>query len=438
MKISINPKEYLFKTYGAGQKKGLVMLKKGLELLGNPQEKIRIIHLAGTNGKGSTCAMLGSILRSQGYTVGQFTSPHLEVINERFTINGQQISDEDFNKHTKKIIEMSNLLLKEGENFSYFEILTLIAFLYFAEKRVDFLLLEVGIGGRLDSTNVISSPILSIITAIGMDHMDLLGDTLEEIADQKAGIIKPNRPVVLSENRPSVVDVVKGVAKENNAKFYYAEDLKVKIIALGIGGTFFEARHSYFGKIDIKLNLLGEYQVDNARTAIMAAITLNGLGIRIEKDAIITGLRSVVWPGRMEIAGKSPLILLEGAHNLQGAQKVERFLAGQSAKGMFAGGITLIVAIFSDKQYKEIVRTFLKIADRVIFTLPDYGLRAVDPKELSEIAGHLGKNSSRFDNSKDAFVHAKRVTPVNGLIFCTGSLYLVGDIRSLINKEAKA
>ena len=426
---------YLLASYKTDNKKGLKELGRALEILGNPQDGLKIIHVAGTNGKGSVCAMLGSVLAAQGYRAGCFTSPHLEVVNERFTINGQMIGGGDFARHMAKVAHAAQKLYGPGGSFSFFEILTLIALDYFCESKVDFLLFEVGIGGRLDATNVIKSPILTIIMSIGMDHMEVLGDTVEKIAEEKAGIIKENCPVVLYPNPQMVYNVIAEIARTKNAKIYHINET----IASGIESTAeltkFFVPHEYFGEMCIELSLIGHYQMRNALTAIEAAAALARAGYAIDACAVKRGLATVKWGGRMEIVAKNPMVVLEGAHNLQGAEAAARDMAFLFADKK----ITLLTGVLMDKEHDRIVRTLAAGADKVVFTKPLYDFKAVAPGVLAKaLDGHRAdKEIYVVENCLEALQKAIEITCCDDVIFCSGSLYLVGDIRGVFVNGVK-
>ena len=424
--------QYLLDSYGNGRKKGLGAMARALEILGNPQDAMKIVHVAGTNGKGSFCAMMASILAEAGLRAGCFTSPHLETFLERLAINGQMINNDDFAACMSKVVAASRIMYGDDDGFSYFEILTLVAFVYFYEARVDILLLEVGIGGRLDATNVIKTPLLSVIMAIGMDHMETLGDTVEKIAAEKAGIIKENCPVVLYPNVDLVYNIFADIATEKNAKVYDARAIEFDLTENTPFKTAFFANQEYFDKIYMELSLAGHHQLLNAGVAIAAVAALNDAGFNITAAHIKGGLANVHWHGRMEIVHENPIIMLEGAHNLQGAQA-----ASKNMEMLFEGKeITLIMAIMADKEYGEIVRTLAAPTKKVVFTKPYYDFRAASPDSLAEVLGDSPKEIFIEYDCHAALKKAMEITRADGVIFCSGSLYLVGDLRKGI-KEGK-
>jgi len=424
--------QYLLDSYGGGKKKGLAAMAQALQILGNPQEQLKIIHVAGTNGKGSFCAMMAAILQEAGLRAGCFISPHLETFHERFTINGEMIGDADFADCMGLVVAASRAMYGNDDGFSYFEILVLVAFVYFQQKQVDILLLEVGIGGRLDATNVISKPLLAVIMSIGMDHMEILGDTVEQIAAEKAGIIKENCPVVLYRNVDLVYNIIADIAMAKNSKIYDAGMVDLELTETTPRQTSFFVKQEYFDKIYIELNLVGQHQLQNARAVMAAAGALRHVGYNISACDIQYGLANVHWHGRMEIAHENPTIILEGAHNLQGAQA-----ARHSMETLFGNKkITLVLGILADKEYGEIVRALTAAAAKVVFTKPIYDFKAAPPKELASALGESSKEIYIEEDCHAALEKAMEITGSDDVIFCSGSLYLVGDLRKFI-KEGK-
>ncbi|MCL2854495.1 MAG: bifunctional folylpolyglutamate synthase/dihydrofolate synthase [Defluviitaleaceae bacterium] len=406
--------EYLINSYGAGRKKGMDAVAQALAALGDPQDKLKIIHVAGTNGKGSFCAMMASILREAGYNVGMFTSPHIEVMEERFDINGQLISHDDFVDVLEKVAKISQDMFEDGDCFSFFELLTIMAFVYFQKQGVDFLLLEVGIGGRLDATNVISKPFLTAIMRIGFDHMEILGNTLTQIAAEKGGIIKENVPLALYDDVDMVYNVFKKMAGDKNVKIYHAKNM-------GLG--------------NLEVSLLGEHQRENARVVLSACAALMDLGVNLRPEHIRYGLKNARHPARMEIMGENPTLILEGAHNLQGA-----LACACNMRQMFAGQeITVLIGILKDKEIGEIVTALTGFASRVVFTRPMYEFKAATPQEL-QLSVNLDDDHMEQYVEEDCIkaLHlAQKITPADGVILCTGSLYLMGDIRKYLRLRGK-
>jgi len=422
---------YLFASFGEGRKKGHGALLQALAAFGNPQEKLKIIHVAGTNGKGSFCKLMASILHASGLKVGVFTSPHMEVFNERLTINDAMITDEDFTAIMGHIAHISSQMFDGGDSFSFFEIWTLLAFIYFYKKEVDILLLEVGIGGRLDSTNVITSPLLSVIMSIGMDHMALLGNTIEEIAKEKGGIIKPNRPVALHDDQALVGGIFNQMADAAKAKQYLAKGILITSLEMGVDGSSFVAHLPDAPPLPITLGLVGDYQVENAKTALAACIALRDLGLNIQIEHIQKGLKNAKHPCRMEIVKSNPPIVLEGSHNMQGVAACIK-----NMKALFPNqSITLLVAVLADKEFDEMINALAAIASKIVFTKPVYDFKAASTQALASSLRSFDGQVFLEDDCSKALKIAKDITCKNGVILCTGSLYLAGDIRRVLKQE---
>lgn len=422
--------DYLIKSYISGKKHDFGCLRKILEMLGNPQKKIKIIHVAGTNGKGSACVMLSSILREAGYRVGVFTSPHLHRFNERFAINGENISDTEFGKYIETVKNVSEEMLDSGETLSYFEILTFMGFIYFYEKRVDYLLLEAGIGGRLDVTNIIEKPVLSIITAIGPDHMEYLGDTIDKITYEKSGIIKKNCPAVLYYQTKEVYNTINEVCRRKNSKLYYADDISCFSTKNDLDGVSFSVSCKYYSYENVSMKLLGGYQINNACTALLAVCALSELGIYISEQNVLDGLIKTTWAGRMEIISENPLVILDGAHNYPAAVELSKSI-GHYAEGK---KLTMLIGILNDKEYAKIVNILSQNADIIVLTKPAYAARALEPQTLYGAIENKNKNIFIEPDYKRAVDLALDLTNGDGMICCSGSLYLVGDVRGYLRK----
>ena len=425
--------KYLEKVYTLNTKRNRESLLEVLELFDMPQNKIKTIHVAGTNGKGSTCAMIRQMLTEAGYSVGMFSSPHLEKYNERITINGNMISDSDLAFEISAVKDAAAKALGSPTALSFFEILTLSAFNYFHRKQVDYAVIEVGLGGRLDSTNVIERPELTVITSIGFDHMHLLGNTLPEIAAEKAGIIKDNRPVVLFTNPPEVYDVVKAKADKHNAPIYYAQNgIETKIKSRGLFKTSFSAECEHFNYKNVDLSLMGNYQVFNAANTLLCVKALREHVLDLPDEIVLKALSNTHWPGRMEVLCESPAVIIDGAHNFAGAQSVKT-----TFNDYFKGKRTiLIVGILSDKEYGKMVRELADAAEVVIVTevINERNLPADDlAKEIADI----DKEIIVKPDCKEAFETAYKMTGKDDIILVAGSLYLLGDLRPYILKRGE-
>lgn len=408
-----------------------LFLRKVLGYFNNPHLKCSVIHVAGTNGKGSICAMLSSILTEAGYQTGCFTSPHLQHYNERIAINGALIDDADFEAVIGQIKEAANdLATNDDDRLSFFELMTIAAFLHFYNKKVDYIVLEVGIGGRLDATNVVEHPVLSVIMAIGYDHMDVLGNTLEAIAFEKAGIIKQNAPVVLYTPQKEVYKVVSDVAHEKDAPLYCFNKLDTQIISCDLAETTFSVESDYFCYNKVRITLLGAHQIANACHALLCVEVLRRHGVCLPEDAVLSGLAKTFWPGRMEIISRDPFVILDGAHNGHSAavfsETVEQYFSNKN--------IIIIAGIVEDKNYKKMLPHFARHASILILTKPVQN-KGLSPGVLaSAIKGFSGKLILE-DNCIKAFETAIDLAENNDMIAVTGSLYLVSDIRNYYRRK---
>jgi dihydrofolate synthase/folylpolyglutamate synthase len=425
--------DYLFGLQKHGIKLGLDNTVKLLSLFNNPQKKFHSIHVAGTNGKGSTSAMIASILPAAGFRTGLFTSPHLVSFTERIRVNNEEITEEEVVELTEEIrstIEGSEL------NPTFFEFVTVIAFLYFKRKNVEWAVVETGMGGRLDATNVLL-PEASVITSINYDHSEFLGNTIAEIAEEKAGIIKDGVPVITSAQEPSVMDAIKKKAGEKNAGlFIYGRDFAAAIKAEDTNGSVFNYNgDSSFG--DLVIALPGRHQVLNAALALktIEAISLKPLPdtSRLTPDTIRAGLGNIKWQGRLELVSKEPLILIDGAHNPSAAK-----ILADALKEIFFKKyrrIILIAGIMSDKDVRGIMAPLLPLAVEIILTAPAYE-RAASPDVLSGHALSLGFSCRKTYCVADAIAMASELYREGDLIVITGSFYTIGEAKEILGEKS--
>jgi dihydrofolate synthase / folylpolyglutamate synthase len=415
-------------TQAAAAKFDLENINILAERLGRPDRAYPSVHIAGTNGKGSSAAFLESIFRHAGFRTGLNTSPHLEKINERIRINGEEISDEAFAETLTRIQVLIEELLATGKlraHPTYFECVTAMAFEYFARERVEFAVFEVGLGGRLDATNILS-PAVTIITRIDFDHENFLGHSLKEIASEKAGILKPGVPLVLAEQRPEAREVILARAKSLGCPVIEpAQIFRVNEKSASDGHVRASVVETNSGKIfELAPSLPGRYQLENALNAIAGARLLKNRGYQISDDAIVQGIANTVWPGRLEKLQSAPDVYLDGAHNPGAARELALFLEQN-----FAGRkIRLIYAALRDKAVDEVAGLLFPHAAEVIFTAPRTS-RAVSGAQLAEIAGHHAARFSVIPDAERAFEHALAQAAPEDAIFITGSLYLVGQLR---------
>ena len=396
--------------------------------LGHPENKYPSLHIAGTNGKGSTAAFLQAMLREAGYRTGLYTSPHLERINERIRLDGEPISDQAFADTFSRVHELIERLLAAGAlraHPTFFECVTALAFLYFADAGVDFAVFETGLGGRLDSTNIVT-PQVSVITRIDFDHENFLGHSLREIASEKAGIIKRGVPVVTAAQRAEVLDVIAGRAGElHSSLLAVSAEYAVESFQMEEGRVraFVKSRNAEKG-LNIDPQLAGRFQLENALNAVAAAHVLKSQGHRLTDGVIELGVATAVWPGRMEKIRSQPDVYLDGAHNPAAAQALAGFIQEN-----FAGRkIILLFGALRDKAVDEIAGVLFPLASHVIFTEPGTS-RAISASQLAEIAGHYAASSETIPDANSALRAAFDKASQHDVIFITGSLYLVGQLR---------
>jgi dihydrofolate synthase/folylpolyglutamate synthase len=390
--------------------------------LDHPERKFRSIHVAGTNGKGSVSHMLASILQEQGYKTGLYTSPHLKDFRERIRINGKMIPEENVINFTKKMIP----LIDEIEP-SFFEVTVGMAFEYFASEKIDIAVIETGLGGRLDSTNVIT-PILSVITNIGFDHMAILGNTLEKIAAEKAGIIKMNVPVVVGKKDVSTEHVFIDAAYRNNAELFFAEDqYDSEIVELKKGSMSLSLlRKKDNRKNKVSSSLAGVYQKENIRTVMTAIDVLKEKNVVLDGDAIKNGLENVIQNtglrGRWEMISQSPMIILDVAHNPAGIQQLTEQIKLTPYRNLY-----LIIGISRDKDADGILDLLPKHATYG-FTQADLP-RAMETQELADKAYNMGLRGECFANVNDAIIKFREIAGPDDLIIVCGSIFIVGEIK---------
>ena len=415
-------------TQAAAAKFDLENISALAEALGHPERKYRSVHIAGTNGKGSTAAFAESILRTAGIKTGLYTSPHLERINERIRVNGEEISDADFAESFTKIQALIEELLAQGKlraHPTFFEVVTALAFEHFAGAGVEFAIFEVGLGGRLDATNIVV-PDVSVITRVDFDHENFLGHSLREIAAEKAGIIKMGVPLVLAEQRAEAKDVILdraaelGAAVTETEKEYFAENISGDDGCVRADVANSKSR----AKFRIAPKLRGRFQLRNAVNAIAVAEALRTRGARIGDVAIEQGIANAVWPGRIEKLQSGPDVYLDGAHNPAAARELANFL-----RENFAGRrVTLLFAAMRDKAVDEIAGILFPLASKVIFTQPKIS-RAISAAQLADMAGEYVSSFRVIPDAGVAFEEALANAGAEDAIFVTGSLYLVGELR---------
>ena len=412
--------EYIHSVNWTFCKPGLERIGELCEKLSHPQKKLKFIHIAGTNGKGSTSAMLDSILRKAGYKVGLYTSPYIRVFNERMRIDGENISNEELASLTEYIKPIAEQMTDKPTEF---ELITALAFEYFARHNCDVVILEAGMGGRLDSTNIIDTSVLSIITGIALDHTAFLGDTVEKIAKEKAGIIKENIPILYGGTEDSAKAVIMEKAKEMNSQFACVDYGKLKVKNLALSGSSFD----FDGYKDLKINLLGSYQPRNASIVISAVELLREKRFEISEGALREGLSSAKWQGRFEILSFEPLTIFDGAHNPQGIEA-----AVESVKLYFGEEkVCIVTGVLRDKDYSYIASKLAEVTKKA-FTFTPNNPRALDASEYAAVLEDAGIFAQNSDSIKNALEAAKAYALANKCpIVCAGSLYAYAELIDL-------
>lgn len=423
--------DYIHGTLKFGSKLGLHNIACLLKLMGEPHKKLKYVHVAGTNGKGSTVAFISSILAESGYKTGIFTSPYLERFTERIKINDTEISESDLARITGFVKSKVEAMVAEGENHpTEFEIVTAIAFQYYYEKECDIVVLEVGLGGRLDSTNVIDSPLVSVITTISYDHMGILGNSISQIAAEKAGIIKYCSDVVIYPQLAEAEAVIMKKAQEMNADIKIADFSSINIKEYSADGQVFNYKFED-GEVlnSLKISLLGDHQVKNAVLAINAVRVLKDKGIKITEASIRSGLEKARWSGRLEVLSKKPIIIIDGAHNAEGAQSLSDSLRKYFPKM----DKIFIFGVLGDKEYDKIIKAVIPTAKAVITVSPKSD-RALKAGELANLVKGYCNNVFISDTIEDAVRTSLQIVSDSDLICCFGSLYYIGEIRSMFKK----
>ncbi|MBR1650405.1 MAG: bifunctional folylpolyglutamate synthase/dihydrofolate synthase [Lachnospiraceae bacterium] len=418
--------EYLTGIRGGSINPGLSRIKNLLEELGNPQDDLKCVHVAGTNGKGSVCAFVSSVLIKAGFKVGVFTSPAVFDYRERYRVGKKNISAADLVKMTELVRAAACRMEERGlEKPSSFETETALAFLYFKEKNCDIAVIETGMGGLEDSTNIIEKPLCSVIASVSFDHMAFLGDSLEKIAFQKAGIIKPGCPVVSARQHKEAARVIEDVAKEKKSNLTTVDEDKIKDRKVSKASIFQLFDYKEHKKIEI--SLLGKYQLKNAALAIETVEVLRSLGLRITDKALYEGLKEASWPGRFQILSDKPAIIVDGAHNEEAALRLSDSLLFYFTNRR----IVYIMGMLKDKEYEKVSEITAPLAEQ-IFTVETPGnKRALPAIELAETVKHFNKNVTATDSLYEALEMAKMVAGTDGVIVIFGSLSFLGQITEL-------
>lgn len=414
----MNYEKMIEAVVSGGLEMGLDRIEKLLFRLENPQEGLKIIHVAGTNGKGSTSAMLSSILIMAGYKTGFFSSPYIEKVNEEFKINNKNISDEKLESIIMKIkSKLEEMQIKVTE----FELRTAIALEYFKQEKCDFVILEAGIGGENDATNVIKSPLISVITKIGIDHTSVLGDTIEEITKAKAGIIKKDSHCVVMRQLKKITDIFKQISAEKNSTFIISQPENAKLNYINLDATCFD----YKEMSKLKTPLIGPHQVNNVALVIKITEVLNILGYKITETEIRTGLQATKWSGRFEILAREPEFIIDAAHNIDGIHALTSTLQKVVPNLKY----TFILGMMSDKNYVAMVRKLIPFASRFFTVTPCDMPRALPAVDLAnEIIPHFKGEVTACESIKEAITLAREVSKTP--ICCVGSIYMLNEVKS--------
>ncbi len=411
---------YIHEVCWKGTIPGLERIQALLDAMGNPERKCKFVHVTGTNGKGSTCAMVASILRKAGYKTGLYTSPYLIRFNERIQINGEQISDADICELTEYVKPFAESIFERPTEF---EMVTAIGFEYFARHKCDIVVCEVGMGGEFDATNVIPAPEAAVICNIGLDHTEVLGDTLEKIAGAKAGIIKPGCDAVLYRERPSVEAVFEERCKALNVPLHKADFDSLHLLSHSLEGQVFDWERFHA----LRLPLLGEHQLHNAAVALTTARVLQKRGWKITDAQIREGIESVRWPGRFELMRKDPMFIIDGGHNPQCIEalvkNIRDYLPGRE--------LTVLTGVLGDKDFHCMYRDVTQYAKEFI-TITPANARALTAEKLADYLRQFGKPVTACDVVADGVRLAIEHAGKDGVVLCYGSLYMIGDIDAAL------
>ncbi len=414
---------YIHSAYRKGAAPGLTRIRALLDALGNPQQALKFVHIAGTNGKGSTAAMTAAILQAAGYRTGLYTSPYLYRFTERMQVNGTEIPEEELEAVTAYVRPFADAMADPPTEF---ELVTAIALEYFARQRCDLVVLEAGMGGLVDATNAIGVPEAAIIANIGLDHTEFLGDTLEKIAENKAGIFKPGGQAVVYPAAPSVEDVYRRMCRERGVRLHIADFSRLRPAGHGLEGQVFH----WDGLENLTLPLLGEHQLHNAALVLTVVEVLRERGWTIPDDAVRRGLEAVRWPGRFDILSRNPLFILDGGHNPQCidalAKNIPAYLSGKR--------VIALTGVLADKDYARMYQPVMPyIAEFVCITPPSP--RKLEGTELARLLTQAGARATGCDTISQGVALARELAGPEGAVLCFGSLYSIGAIREALEGQ---
>lgn len=411
---------YIHSVCWKGSIPGLGRTQELLEKMGNPEKKLKFVHIAGTNGKGSTAAMTASILSKAGYRTGLYTSPYIYRFHERIQVDGVEISDEDLTEITEYVKPLADSMAQSPTEF---ELVCCIAFEYFYRKKCDIVVLEVGMGGAWDATNVIEVPEVAVITNIGLDHTEYLGDTVEKIAETKSGIFKPHGHAVVYRSTPSVEAVYERVCAERDVSLRKADFDGLVLKAHTLEGQVFDCG----SRKNLVLPLLGDHQLHNASVVLSIADTLIGEGWKISEQNIYDGIRDVRWPGRFDIVCRKPLFIIDGGHNPQCIEalvkNIQDYLAGKK--------VIALTGVLADKDYADMYKPVMPLVDRFVCITPP-NPRKLEAEQLARYLRQAGAQAQASESILDGVKKAMDLAGEDGVVLCFGSLYSIGGIRDAL------
>ena len=415
--------EYIHSVFWKGSIPGLGRTLTLLEKMGNPHKDLKFVHIAGTNGKGSTAAMTASVLRKAGYCTGLYTSPYIYTFHERMQVNGELISDDELVAITEFVKPLADSM---EESPTEFELVSCIAFEFFKRRGCDIVVLEVGMGGALDSTNVIPTPEVAVVTNIGLDHTDYLGNTLEEIALNKAGIFKEGGNAVIYRGTPGVEAVFEKVCAEKNVKLKKADFDSLKPISHSLDGQVFDCA----GYESLQIPLLGDHQMRNAAVVLAVMEILTQKGWKITRQNVYDGLRDVSWPGRFDIVSREPLFIIDGGHNPQCidalVKNIGDYLTGKR--------VIALTGVLADKDYGEMYRPVMPLVEQFVCVTPPNPRRLM-AQELAEYLTRAGAKAAACETVADGVSTAVNLAGKDGAVLCFGSLYTIGDIKEALDAQ---
>ena len=411
---------YIHSVCWKGSIPGLGRTQELLEKMGNPEKKLKFVHIAGTNGKGSTAAMTASILRKAGYRTGLYTSPYIYRFHERIQVDGVEISDEELAEITEYVKPLADSMAQSPTEF---ELVCCIAFEYFYRKKCEIVVLEVGMGGAWDATNVIEVPEVAVITNIGLDHTEYLGDTVEKIAETKSGIFKPHGHGVVYRSTPSVEAVYERVCAERDVSLRKADFDGLVLKARTLEGQVFDCG----SRKNLVLPLLGDHQLHNASVVLSIADTLIGEGWKISEQNIYDGIRDVRWPGRFDIVCRKPLFIIDGGHNPQCIEalvkNIQDYLAGKK--------VVALTGVLADKDYADMYKPVMPLVDRFVCITPP-NPRKLEAEQLARYLRQAGAQAQASESILDGVKQAMELAGKDGVVLCFGSLYSIGGIRDAL------